>query len=75
MMKSPQTKTPLGDDRGCATGKFFHPLRIDAKTGAIVGAVVFDVETGTTSIVDDDANRCRPESEREPAGQIPTLGQ
>jgi hypothetical protein len=47
----------MGWTSGAAIGAgwYVSPLRIDARTGVIVGAVLFDAESDTILIVDDDA--------------------
>jgi len=49
-----------------AAGWIISPLRIESETGAVVGAVLFDPESETVHVIDDDARitACMEEGER-----------
>lgn len=59
MPKTPRTEAPPVNGR--LAGRAVHPLCIDAKTGAIVTAVVFDADAGAVFIVGGDASTARPD--------------
>jgi hypothetical protein len=61
MLTIPRTKAAPGDDAGRSGGRIVQPLFIDAETGTIVKAVVFDVDTGAVFIIGSDASAAGPD--------------
>lgn len=59
MPKIPRTEAPPAN--GQVAGGLVHPLRIDAETGAIVTAVLFDPEAGAVFIVGAGAGAAGPD--------------